>query len=169
MVHFSLFLSVGSGPSPDFHSPHALLITSLPSLLHTPFPHTHPGTITANIGKLTALERLELYSTQISGASLVRGKFLSVGPATTDYNPKTCFLTTFPPPLPVHAPNNKGKMPPEIGKLVALQYLDFGWTKLSGRFVGCFDWSIVFVTISRLRLTETSTLNHASSELWLFF
>ena len=61
---------------------------------------------------------------------------------TTDYNPKTCFLTTFPPPLPVHAPNNKGKMPPEIGKLAALTYLSVAVTKVSGRFAGRCDWSI---------------------------
>ena len=57
-------------------------------------------------------------------------------PPITDYNPKTCFLTTFPPPLPVHAPNNKGKMPPEIGKLAALTYLNMYNTKVSGKFGG---------------------------------
>ena len=71
------------------------------------------------------------------------------------------FSDTSPLPLPRAAPNHEGKIPPEIGKLAALTTLWLENTKISGRFVGVVIGPF-FIIISRLRLTETSTLNHAS-------
>ena len=100
----------------------------------------------AALGKLTKLDFMNFYSTQVSGRFVGRCDWSIVH--NYESAPTLLILFFSDPPLSslsrsARTDYCKGTLPPEIGKLAALTTLRLDDTKVSGRFVGRCDWSIV--------------------------